>query len=55
MNKEDLKGMRYYIGFCALMFCLYIYTMETGWRVFSGNSAQHSNDRYSRSGTYHHK
>jgi hypothetical protein len=54
INKQDLKGLRYYLSFVIIILAVYIYSMFTGLRFLSFNESNHSKER-KNSRIYYHK
>lgn len=56
-DKTDARGLKYYLGFCAIVLSIYIYSMLTGWRYMSYGETSHSKSKSTNRITriYHHK
>jgi hypothetical protein len=57
IDKEDLKGLKYYLIFAGILMTFYIYSMATGLRYLSFGESSHSREKGSsgRSHYYYHK
>lgn len=56
IDKEDLKGLKYYLTFTVIILGIYLYSMITGWRFMSFNESSHTKDAKGiRTRTYFHK
>lgn len=45
IDKEDLKGLKYYLSFIVLISTIYLYSMFTGYRFLSFNESSHKKER----------
>jgi hypothetical protein len=54
IDKEDFKGLKYYISFAFIVISVYLYSMFTGYRFMSFNESSHTKER-SNSRTHFHK
>ena len=55
ISRQDLKGLKYYLGFSTILILIYLYSMFTGWRFMSFGESSHSKERGVRTRTYIHK
>ncbi len=54
-DKTDLKGLKYYLGFCAVILSIYVYSLITGWRFLSYGETSHNKSTSKTTRIYHHK
>ncbi|HEY0030941.1 MAG TPA: hypothetical protein VGC65_09305 [Bacteroidia bacterium] len=54
INKENLKGLKYYLSFTGVVLTIYLFSMFTGYRFLSFNESSHSKER-AHTRTYYHK
>ena len=40
MNREDLKGLKYYIIYCFLLIAFFVYSGMTGWKWFNPTDSE---------------
>lgn len=40
MNKQEIRGMRYYLVFLAAAWLLFLYAQFTGWNIFYGKPTE---------------
>lgn len=57
MNKEDVKGLKFYILYCSILVAFFVYSGLTGWKWFNPTKTEPTRT-VGRSGyipRYHHK
>gem|GEM_PF-5806168 len=55
IDKQSLKGLKYYLSFAGIVMCIYMYSMFTGWRFLSFNESSHTKERSTSRTYFHHK
>ena len=55
ITKADLKGLRYYLALCGVVFVFHVYSMFTGLRYMSFGESTHSKERTTGNRTYIHR